>query len=490
MDLGLPSGLKWATCNVGAAMPSAYGNYYMWGDVQPIDLNWGTHVPGLENYPYYKDGRYTKYIMYQQVNPETGESFGNIDKKNQLMTNDDAAHVSMGGNWRMPTLDNVQELIDNCTREYISVDGVPGVKYVGPNNNSIFFPCTGCYIDGALQYEGTTGDYWTSRAEDENVANAFYMTVRAKETYEQIIYSNSRAQARPIRAVYHGEENIVDEFTVTYFANGGVDDYNGDIFWQDFTAGEMKALVDIDANESSPLFRRDGHAFAGWNTQPDGSGTYYAGGSEVALTRNVALYAQWCAVSGFENEHAYVDLGLPSGIKWAAYNVGTDSPYEYGDYFAWGETTPKTEYSWSTYKYGATVDSIPTKYNSTDGLVILEASDDAASVNWSGRSAWRMPTYNEWDELKNSCTWTWTTQNGVNGYKVTSKTNGNSIFLPAAGRRNGSSVSNVGSRGYYWSSSLYESYPSRAYDLGFDSGGVYWYGSYRYSGRTVRAVCP
>ena len=490
VDLGLPSGLKWATCNVGAAMPSAYGNYYMWGDVQAIDLNWGMHVPGLENYPYYKDGRYTKYLMYQQVNLETGESFGNIDKKNQLMTNDDAAHVSMGGNWRMPTLDNVQELIDNCTREYISVDGVPGVKYVGPNNNSIFFPCTGCYIDGALQYEGTTGDYWTSRAEDENVANAFYMTVRAKETYEQIIYSNSRAQARPIRAVYHEEENIVDEFTVTYFANGGEDDYNGDIFWQDFAAEEMKALVDIDADEASPLFWRDGHAFAGWNSQPDGSGTYYAGGSEVALTRNVALYAQWIPVSGKLSSYYYVDLGLPSGIKWAAYNVGTDSPYEYGDYFAWGETTPKTEYSWNTYKYGGTEDNIPTKYNSTDGLVNLEASDDAARANWGGR-AWRMPTQAEQEELINNCTWTWTTQNGVNGYTVTSKTNGNSIFLPAAGRRIDTfSVDDVGSHGDYWSSSLSEIGPDYACFLYFYSGYVNWSYYSRFYGRTVRAVCP
>ncbi|MBO5718397.1 MAG: hypothetical protein J6R71_02085 [Bacteroidales bacterium] len=101
-----------------------------------------------------------------------------------------------------------------------------------------------------------------------------------------------------------------------------------------------------------------------------------------------------------------------------------------------------------------------------------------------------MPTKAEQDELRNNCTWTWTTQNGVNGYKVTSKTNGNSIFLPAAGYSHGTSVDNVGSVGYYWSSSLGESDPIFASDLGFSSGGVDWDYGNRYYGHTVRAVCP
>ena len=124
----------------------------------------------------------------------------------------------------------------------------------------------------------------------------------------------------------------------------------------------------------------------------------------------------------------------------------------------------------------------------TDNKTTLELSDDAARANWGG--TWRMPTKAEQAELKNNCTWTWTTQNGVDGYKVTSKTNGNSIFLPAAGFRDGTSVYNVGSYGYYWSSSLYESNPSLAYLLYFYSGNVDWSYRNRYNGRTVRAVCP
>lgn len=193
-----------------------------------------------------------------------------------------------------------------------------------------------------------------------------------------------------------------------------------------------------------------------------------------------------------ENVCEAVDLGL--SVKWATCNVGAYAPEELGMYFAWGETEDRFSYSSKNYKYCNGSYSDLTKYNTSsdygtvDNKTILELSDDAARVNWGG--AWRMPTYNEWDELKNNCTWTWTTQNGVNGCKVTSKTNGNSIFLPAAGSRNGTSVSGVGSHGQYWSSSLYESSPNYAYGLRFGSGNVDWLNTGRHQGRAVRAVCP
>lgn len=117
----------------------------------------------------------------------------------------------------------------------------------------------------------------------------------------------------------------------------------------------------------------------------------------------------------------------------------------------------------------------------------LELSDDAARVNWGG--SWRMPTDAELTELREKCTWTWTTQNGVNGYKVTSKGNGNSIFLPAAGYRNDSSLDNAGSYGYYWSSSLLTGGPYYAWRVSFDSSNVFRY-YYRDSGQSVRPVCP
>ncbi|MBR5532185.1 MAG: T9SS C-terminal target domain-containing protein, partial [Bacteroidales bacterium] len=134
--------------------------------------------------------------------------------------------------------------------------------------------------------------------------------------------------------------------------------------------------------------------------------------------------------SNTENE--YVDLGLPSGIKWATCNVGANSPEDYGDYFAWGETEPKDYYDWSTYKYCNGSYDIMTKYftdsdyGTVDNKTTLELTDDAAHVNWGGN--WRMPTKAEQDELRNTdnCTWEWTTLNGVEGYKVISKKNGNS----------------------------------------------------------------
>ena len=193
-----------------------------------------------------------------------------------------------------------------------------------------------------------------------------------------------------------------------------------------------------------------------------------------------------------ENGHDWVDLGLPSGLKWATCNVGANAPEEYGDYFAWGETTTKDTYNWSTYKYCNGSYTTLTKYNanssygSVDNKTQLELSDDAAAVNWGG--AWRMPTDAEMTELRTECTWTWTSKGSVNGYQVTGP-NGNSIFLPAAGYRRSSGLDGAGSDGYYWSSSLYTDDPDGAYDVNFGSDGVDWGNGGRCYGRSVRPVC-
>lgn len=208
----------------------------------------------------------------------------------------------------------------------------------------------------------------------------------------------------------------------------------------------------------------------------------------------------------------YVDLGLPSGIKWATKNLGASKPSDYGDYYAWGETEPKTEYTWATYKWMQTGQSdwkYITKYTFPDGKTegiwydsdgtfigdgktTLEAADDAATAKLG--SPWRMPTRDEINELLDNCTWTWTTQDGKNGYEVKG-TNGKSIFLPAAGWRRSSELDDAGSWGDYWSSSLSAAYSDYARGLYFDSGGHDWsYGNYyyyyRYFGFTVRPVRP
>ena len=201
------------------------------------------------------------------------------------------------------------------------------------------------------------------------------------------------------------------------------------------------------------------------------------------------------AVKSFEREespHEYVDLGLPSGTLWATCNVGANSPEEYGDYFAWGETKPKSDYSWrSTYFDSDDNGNTFKKYNNNGGLTELLPEDDAATANWG--SPWRMPSLDQIKELFNSSytTTEWTTLNDVYGRKITSKSNGNSIFLPAAGGRWGDDLDDAGSNGYYWSSSLYPNYDHYAHYLNFGSGGWDWMrnGS-RYSGQSVRAVCP
>ena len=192
--------------------------------------------------------------------------------------------------------------------------------------------------------------------------------------------------------------------------------------------------------------------------------------------------------------HAYVDLGLPSGLLWATCNLGADNPEDYGDYFAWGETQPKDTYNWSTYQYCNGSNNTLTKYCNdasygyngfTDNLTTLLPEDDAATANWG--NGWRMPTKEEWQELYQNTTVTWTTRNGVNGRLFTAS-NGNSLFLPAAGYRWYAELDDAGDYGYYWSSSLYTVSPSCAWSLYFDSDDYYVYSSYRHSGRSVRAV--
>lgn len=208
-----------------------------------------------------------------------------------------------------------------------------------------------------------------------------------------------------------------------------------------------------------------------------------------------------------------VDLGL--SVKWANMNVGAESVTDYGDYFAWGETegykSGKNNFSNSTYKYYM---STTEKYTDKDGFEVteykhgftkyvaddksgydgfrddkktLDLEDDAANANWGGE--WRMPTSKEIDELVNKCSWQWCTLNDVWGSKVTGP-NGNYIFLPASGHRINSGLDRARFYGYYWSSSLKESYSYNAYYLDFGLDSVDWGGNSRCLGLSVRPVCP
>lgn len=188
----------------------------------------------------------------------------------------------------------------------------------------------------------------------------------------------------------------------------------------------------------------------------------------------------------------YVDLGLPSGVKWATFNVGATKPEECGDYFAWGETEPKELYDWSTYKWCDGSYNTLTKYNTdseygvVDNKKILESSDDAAYVNWGGN--WRMPSVDEWNELLSHCSLKWEERNGVSGVALVSVQNGNSLFLPAAGVYHyDNGLVNLNVEGWYRTNSLDES--RGTISLGFSyTGSINWYANDRCFGQPVRPV--
>ena len=286
----------------------------------------------------------------------------------------------------------------------------------------------------------------------------------------------------------------------------------------------MKNKVTVDFAENTLTHSQEGNGII---TLPAGSGEKWAillpqeaveaGEDGTAYSEDGAYTGTRGAVPAIRNNgyltvgidimvstpnvaHEYVDLGLPSGLLWATCNVGADSPEDYGDYFAWGETQPKDTYDWSTYQYCTGGNYYHPFYNMftkyctdanygyngfTDNLTTLLPEDDAAMANWGGE--WRMPTEGEWWELYNNTIVIWTTQNGVNGRLFTA-TNGKSLFLPAAGYYNGSSLLSAGNYGNYWSSSLDTSFPYGAWDVYFFSDSYYMRDGSRNCGRSVRAV--
>ena len=280
--------------------------------------------------------------------------------------------------------------------------------------------------------------------------------------------------------LYAQWKRVVKPVVVTFDANGG----SGEMDPQQFIADEAMALV---AN----AFTNGNYPFSCWNTMADGSGTTYTDMQEITISRNMTLYAQW-------SSHEFVDLGLPSGTLWATCNVGTNTPEGYGDYFAWGETSPKKIYYWHTYlhsrgdaycsflKYNPSNDPEYGYAGFTDNLTTLEACDDAATANWG--EAWRIPTQDEMQELFDNCTSTWTNLNGVNGRKFAGP-NGNSIFLPAAGYYYDVMLLNDGSDGSYWTSSVYFYNPNYAWMLKFSSDNcLINHQRYRHNGQPVRPV--
>lgn len=269
---------------------------------------------------------------------------------------------------------------------------------------------------------------------------------------------------------------------ITFDANGG-------------TGNMAPMTINIDEIKNLPenTFTRSGYIFYGWSTSANGEVAYSNKASINEVSEDLTLYALWTKPEGGKQA---VDLGLPSGLKWASCNVGADNPEEYGDVFAWGETTTKDTYDWSTYRYCVHNGNLwggrnLTKYCNnaeygyegfTDNLTTLEPSDDAAIVNWG--EDWRMPTAEEVSELLTKCHWEAGLYNGVNGCVVIGP-NGKSIFLPAKTFYNGEWG------GYYWTSTLYNEQTNYARHLALVSWINYQFcvSDMRDSGDAVRAVC-
>jgi hypothetical protein len=314
-------------------------------------------------------------------------------------------------------------------------------------------------LNGDKGDKGDTGDsMFQSVTQDENYV---YFTL-ADGTVIKIAKGNNS----------NDQPNSEFIFTITYDPNGG----EGVMVPDTFYYGISKVVT------LTCFYTRENYYFTEWNTKPDGSGVTYAYGTKISIDKNIILYAQWEKALGTPAE--YVDLGL--SVKWATYNVGATTPEEYGDYFAWGEVKSKIDYTENNYKY----DFLCTKYNPTDKKEVLDIIDDAARMNWGGK--WRMPSNSEWGELISQCTWEW--DNEKNGYVVTSQKEGytqKSIFLPAAGYKGRGYHSCGSSVGHYWRTSLGLGGERCAECICFSWSNTPWmHLEYRYSGLSIRPVCP
>ncbi len=410
VDLGLPSGTLWATCNMDADSPEQGGGVYAWGEIElKEEYTWDTYK--------WANGKPTKDAHNLTKYCDRG-AYGSLDGKMTLEAADDVANVKWGGSWHIPTDMEFQELVDNCIVEWTRMNGIRGYRFTGSTGKNIFIP-VGDSRSGTSVSQNSF-EYWTSS----------------------------------LRPDAHGTNaNNIERFDGELSISGSLR-YHGQTIRP--VISELKPIVH---DETAP--------------------PSYMG-------------------------HDLVDLGLPSGTLWATCNIGASSPEEYGCYYAWGETEGscdgKESFKSATYKFytdhlgsGITKYNYNTEYGFVDNLTKLEVEDDAAAANWRGE--WRIPTWKQITELKNSryTSWEWTTINGVEGFLVTSKMEGftnNSIFLPAAGEHDASKVNRAGQNGAYLSSELDTDYEisHEALYLFFTPKGPGSGSTDRCYGRSVRPV--
>ena len=479
VDLGLPSGTLWATRNIGANAPEESGDYFSWGETEPKE---GYYMSNYKWYDYDNE-LYTKYC--------TDSEYGEVDNKIELDPEDDAAWVNLGPSWRMPSLEQFQELSKECSWEWIDRNGISGYLVTGPNRNNLFLPAAG----NTNTAPNLQGYCWSRTLYAPEPDRAYSLEIKSQWVYES---GNRRSQGYPVSAVRMSLNDVYIEQQSLDLSIVEINNTN---------TGELTIIngtneaITLTATADAPFSfkRQDGSASSSMNVEVAGKSyarvtvtfTATAPGQfngnvtfqHPALDGGQSTVPVHALVFADTNPQDAVDLGLPSGTLWATCNVGASSPEELGDSFAWGETEPIGEpdwlHPWGNYKWCNGSEDTMTKYctdseyGTVDNLTELEPEDDAACVNWG--PMWRMPSEEQLTELEENCTWKIVTKNGVEGRLVIGP-NGNYIFLPTAED--------------YWSRTLSPGFPFYALGRNFEPEDAIWWpmSSPRNNGHHVRAV--
>lgn len=438
VDLGLPSGTLWATMNVGANAIDEVGNLYAWNARELADV---------------------------------GPEFSG--------TRHDVAYDKWEGSWQMPRKAQFEELQDTtlCTWTWISIkNSINGFKVTSKiNEKSIFLPAAGLRVGGSIEEEGYDGYYNAAskcvNTDDYNYFLVFHRNSNPSIGGSDVYYGRS---IRPVICSIPSSELSLTNGYVAYnnpttasILSCKIDScwgavLNHGVCWNTTGSPTLQDSFHVSGNRGVPSFNailtglKTGETYYIRTYATNKANTYYSK-EIVYIHRETSNYDSL-------NRHHFVDLGLPSGTKWATKNIGATTPEGYGDFYAWGEIESKDDYSWNTYEFffDNNGNNVPydSKWNTepnelTDlGRDIAGTKYDVAHVRWGEK--WEMPSKAQMEELLNPkhCEWIWTTINGVNGYKVISKINGNSIFLPASGEQDGKIRHFVNKEGEYWLSTV------------------------------------
>ena len=457
VDLGLS--VKWATFNVGAQKPEVYGDFFAWGETEPY------YMPGNAQFevPAWRPGKENGYYAYSykwaDVSAETitkynsDEDYGPLDYKFILEPEDDAATASWGGDWRTPTVTELQELIDGCNWECTKLNGVAGFKVSGKKQgyqgNSIFIPASGFREEKDYQYSGMASVLWTSSvyvdSEYSYCMQGIWNEGSAANMQSTLVYRTYGFTVRPVQ----GQLIKVQSVSIS---PSHLELHLGE------TAQLTATVTPGNATEKLVYWKSSDYSVADVDTETGLVTAHKEGTVTITAISDGVTSTCEVAVGGIATPDA-VDLGL--SVKWASFNLAAAQPEGRGSYYKWGETEPGDGFWWDTYKWCGGDDRFLTKYNTdatygpiVDHLSTLVPEDDAATAILG--KDWRIPTRSEIQELLKDCNWEEIAINGVSGFKVSGKRDGfqnNWIFIPGD---------------QYWSASLCLEMPSSASCTSFD----------------------